>query len=185
MSDPVLQSRSNRNPDFDEPDRTQLRSNNTNIESEQKAVTQASEVQPTIDNNEQALVSSISRKGIEKNIDEVSTPALRIGPNMKSMNAPVLEITQKTPSKASTEVKTVPAEAPEDLGEKDNSDLVMPKEPAKGLTRFFEYPELNRGSLFKRPERIDVLFMDTGRRMYNTKVDENTTVETTKLFNDA
>ena len=180
--------RSNRNPQFDEPTRNELRQTNTNIETAEKATPAPATQDSTIVNNTQPLNSSINRKGIEANIatEGVSTPDNRIGPNIKSLNPPVTELSQTTPTKASTEVKVTPREPSDDVGGKDNSldntQLVTAKGAQQVATSLLEYPRGNIGSLFTKPDRANLIFDKPMRNMFNKKPEENVEVQTTPLM---
>ena len=174
--------RSNRSPDFDELTRSELRQQDTTVETRESATPAPATQDATIATSGQALVSSISRKATEANIatEGVSTPDNRVGTNMKSLNPPVTELSQTTTTKPSTEVKTSPAEAPEELGKLDNTQTVRPKGKQPVATTLLEFPTGNLGSLFSRPDRADLQFKKTTKGFYNKKVDENTEVPQTR-----
>lgn len=174
--------RSNRSPDFDEPTRTQLRQNNTDVETNENPTPAPATQDAAVESTGQPLVSNISRKKTEANIasEGVSTPANRVGDNLKSLNPPVNTIAQTTSTKPSTEVKNTPAETPEEFGQKDNTQLVQPKGQQPIATTLLEFPNGNRGSLFTRPDRADLIFPKQSRGLFNKPVEENTEVQQTR-----
>jgi len=174
----------NRGPAFDEPTRNELRQSDTNVETQERSTPAPSTQDSQIARSQQPIQSSINRKGIEANIatEGVSTPDNRIGPNIKSLNAPVTQISQSMQTKPSTEVKNSPAEAPEALGKKDNTQNVTMKGPQEVATSLLEFPRGNIGSLFTRPDRTDLIPNKPMRNMYQKKVEENTEIQTSKLM---
>ena len=176
--------RSNRAPAFDEPTRNELRQSDTNVETKEMSTPAPATQDSQIARSQQPMQSSINRKGIEANIatEGVSTPDNRIGPNNKSLNAPVTQISQSMQTKPSTEVKNTPAEAPEALGMKDNTQNVTMKGPQEVATSLLEFPRGNLGSLFTKPDRANLVFDKPMRNMFNKPVEENTEVQTTPLM---